>query len=301
MRRIGLFEFQLPSIVNQTFPNEDFEVIIIDDCIVNRESEINTFTVKHDLNIKWMRSKESYYRANRPIGCSRNTGLIHATGELIVFFDDYTWIAPEYLNSVWNIYNSNRTKSHIGSQSTIDFVNPPFKDHFMDYPFTSIEHRKVSSPCPGGWFFTHNASAPLKKIIEANGFWELADLTREEDVLMGLMLQEKLGWSFSFVDSPETTVYHMNHDGIEPEPPYKYKYISYKDLEWKDESGTGDGGINGLQTPSDTIQLVTKDLFNTKFWGSWGLIEYFRRDNNFRFNQEIKFNLAEERIKIGLD
>lgn len=334
IRERGLLEFQLPSISNQIFNKDEFEVIIIDDFKKDRSKAIYEFAEKSGLDILWMRSKPSVYRSNAPIGCSRNLGLIHATGELIVFIDDYSWIPPEYLASVWAIYAQDRTKSHIGPLITVNFSEPPYLDNFRDYlvkdkdirsdlatvpvyegyyghkTFSKPlyqEHRKSLPKCPGGWFYTANASAPLNLLIEANGFWELADLTREEDVLMGLMLQKNLGWSFDFVNSPETTLIHMSHDYTEDPPPERYKPVSYEDLGWVsrkerdiDVQGGGGHGSNGLDTPADCTQLVTMDIFNTKYPGSWGLIELFNKRTDFRFNEDIEFNLQEERAKMGL-
>ena len=159
--------------------------------------------------------------------------------------------------------------------------------------------------CPSGWFFTSNATAPLDKLIQANGFWEIADLTREEDALMGLML-ERLGQTFCFSDHPHGRVYHMDHDS-EPIPQVKYKTITYEDIGWEDAiidgnntSGGGGHGSNGLSTPDDTSQLVTKDVYNTKHPGSWALIEHFNTHKDISFNHDIGFNLYEERKKIGL-
>jgi hypothetical protein len=167
-----------------------------------------------------------------------------------------------------------------------------------------IEHRRELFPCPAGWFFTSNASAPLAKIVEVNGFPEIADLTREEDILMGLAL-ESAGWKFRFVDSPDISVYHMVHDFPEFTSYKRYKDVSYRDLGWETVEidgmlveGGGGKGKCGLNTNSDEIQLVTKDVFNTKYPGSWGLIEYYRRKTSIRFNEEIGFNLARERERV---
>jgi hypothetical protein len=56
-------------------------------------------------------------------------------------------------------------------------------------------------------------------------------------------------------------------------------------------------GKCGLNTASDEVQLVTRDVFNTQYPGSWGLIEHFRRNPNLKFNAEIGFDLREERMK----
>ena len=330
IRLKGLFDLQLPSISNQSFPKDEFELIIIDDYHENREDTVKKYAAEHELNIKWMRSKPAHWRCNANIGCSRNTGLIHATGELVVFIDDYTWIPPDYLEYVWNFYKSGENISLIGPVLTLKYSEPPYPDDIEQFELKHSdsrtndiplyqnyygiksfpkplydEHRHPMTQCPSGWFFTSNATAPLDKLIQANGFWEIADLTREEDALMGLML-ERLGQTFCFSDHPHGRVYHMDHDS-EPIPQVKYKTITYEDIGWEDAiidgnntSGGGGHGSNGLSTPDDTAQLVTKDVYNTKHPGSWALIEHFNTHKDISFNHDIGFNLYEERKKIGL-
>ncbi|MCK5385960.1 MAG: glycosyltransferase family 2 protein [Gammaproteobacteria bacterium] len=331
IRSKSLFELQLPSISNQIFPKDNFELIIIDDYHENREGMVNNYAAEHELNIKWMRSKPAHYRCNANIGCSRNTGLIHATGELVVFIDDYSWIPPGYLEHVWNFYKSCENISLIGPVLTLNFSEPPYPDNIEQFELKHSdcrtkdipiyqnhygiksfqkplydEHRHPQTQSPPGWFFTSNATAPLDKLIQANGFWEIADLTREEDALMGLML-DRLGQTFCYSDHPHNRVYHMEHDNTEPMPPDKYKKVIYEDIGWEnvtidgnDTHGGGGNGLNGLSTQEDTIQLVTKDVYNTTYPGSWGLIEYFNTHHDLVFNHDIGFNLSEERNKIGL-
>jgi len=335
MRPLGLFEFQLPALANQEMPKRDWELVLIDDYPDSREKKVGEFADEHGMNVKWMRSKPSYWRTNAPIGCARNTGLIHAEGKLCVFFDDFSWVKPKYLETMWRIYDSVKGHSLIGPVTAIEYPKTPYpKDmstleirheddripvekmvatglpggYATDWRGDWREHRDLATPAPAGWFYTCNASAPLDKIIEVNGFWEIADLTREEDVLMGLAL-ERVGWKFCFLNSPDATVYHACHDRPEHALQIKrYKKISYEQLGW--EEGTIKNGHSvlgmigpgkcGLNTASDEVQLVTKDVFKTEHPGSWALIEHFIKNPNLKFNAEIGFDLREEREKRGV-
>jgi hypothetical protein len=163
------------------------------------------------------------------------------------------------------------------------------------------EHRKSMWNCPAGWFYTCNASAPLDKIVEVNGFWEIADLTREEDVLMGLALERK-GWHFRFLNAPEATVYHACHGDAE-ELRRRYKKVTFEQLGWKTKTvkdrevaGMVGPGKSGLDTKPDEVQVVTRDIFNTAYPGSWALISHFKNTPNLKFNEEIGFDLRTERM-----
>lgn len=324
----ALFGFQLPSLVNQTMPKSEYEIIIVDDYPESREEKIKKFAKKHGVNIKWMRSKPSYWRTNEPIGCARNTALIHADGELCVFIDDFSWVKPKYLETMWHFYDPIKGYSVIGSVLAMEYPKPPYpKDMSVlqirhkdaripveQIPFGRPmrwrdewrEHRKDMWRCPSGWFYTSNASAPLDKIVQVNGFWEIADITREEDILMGLAL-ERVGWVFHFLNMPDATVYHACHDLPEHNLEKKrlYKKVTYEQLGWKTRQLNGrpvlglmGSGKCGLDTAPDEIQLVTKDFFNTGHPGSWALIDHFRRTPNLKFNEKIGFDLRAERMLV---
>jgi len=313
IRSEHMINFQLQSLTHQTFPKEKFEIIIVDDCPIGRRNEIENFGKSNDLNIKWMRSKKPYYRSNANIGCARNTGLVRAEGKLIVFIDDFSVVRHRYLEKVWDIYRQDKKFSHIGPVISVEYQdNPPenineLKIRHTDPRSTKGKSSKIGhhfKKCKSEWFFTSNASAPLKNLIEVNGFWEMADLTREEDVLMGYAL-ERVGRKFCFIDNIDISTYHMTHDIYKMER--KYKEITFKDLGWEDViidgrtiTGYGGQGRNGLNTSPDEIQRVTKDIFGTKNPGSWALIEHFKKNKNLKFNRDIGFDLAKERKKIGL-
>lgn len=312
IRSEKMVDFQLPSFAKQTFPKNEFEIIIIDDCPIDRKDQIENFGRTNGLNIKWMRSKKPYYRSNANIGCARNTGLIHAQGKLIVFIDDFSVVRHKYLESVWSIYKQDKSFSHVGPVISVEYQdNPPenineLKIRHTDPRSTEGKSSRIGHKlreCKSAWSYTSNVSAPLKDLIKINGFWEMADLTREEDVLMGYAL-ERIGRKLCFVDSQDICVYHMTHDSYNTER--KYKDITFNELGWEDVVikgqtvvGYGGHGRNGLNTNPDQIQRVTRDIFGTKNPGSWALIEVFKRDKNLVFNKDIGFNLAEERKKIG--
>lgn len=327
IRQEKMLDFQLPNYAVQTFPKEEFELIIIDDAPIDRKESILDFGRKNNLNIKWMKSKKPYYRSQANIGCARNTGLIHAQGELAIFNDDFSGMRHNYLENVWKVYKQNPGLSHIGPVISVEYGDSPYQDNINNLRIThedsrskpskknssrskedrikythDKEHRSKAFRCSNAWFYTSNASVPLRNIIRVNGFWEIADLTREEDVLMGLAL-ERDGWKFCFVNDPGISIYHMEHNISVKK---NFVYITYESIGWptvnidgRTVEGGGKGGKCGLDTNSDSVQLVTKDIFDTKHPGSWALMEHFRNNPNFKFNQEMGFNLSEERKKIG--
>jgi len=324
----ALFGFQLPSLASQTMSKAEWELLLVDDFPESREEKVREFAEEHGVDIKWMRSKPSHYRTNAPIGCARNTGLIHAEGELCVFIDDFIWVKPGYLETMWKGYDQLKGYSLIGPATAIEYPKPPYPTDFSELkiehkdaripvekmPFDGRadkhgrwkedwrEHRTDMWDCPPGWFYTCNASAPLDKIIQVNGFWEIGDLTREEDVLMGLAL-DRVGWRFRFLNTPDSTVYHACHGPGHASPKPRYKEVTYEQLGWKAGEvnrrpvlGLVGPGKCGLDTAPDEVQIVTRDIFNTQYPGSWALIEHFKKTPTLKFNAEIGFDLRTERM-----
>ena len=69
--------YAITGLSKQTFPNEDFELIIVDDYPKDRsEVMVGTSDLLGLENVSILKSKESYWRSNRLISNARNTGLI---------------------------------------------------------------------------------------------------------------------------------------------------------------------------------------------------------------------------------
>ncbi|MGE4374252.1 MAG: glycosyltransferase family 2 protein [Methanoculleus sp.] len=308
IRKFGLLEFELPSLANQTMNKGDYEIVLVDD-YHGREGEVKDFCRDVGLRLRYTRSKPASWRTNAPIGNARNTGLILADGELVVFIDDFTWVPQRFLETHYNFWKDTgmcliapaKAVEEIYRYRGVELTDKE-RETYERWGDDGDMGRYEMDNCPGGWLYTCNASAPLEKIVEVNGFWEIADCTREEDVLMGLAL-ERAGVRFAFRKDPNATVQHLKHDLPHLDHvPGKYKKIDYEDLGWqegrwqdRDVKGLIGPGKCGLDTPEDYIQLITRDVFDTQFPGSWALIERFKDNPDLRFNEEIGFDLGEMR------
>ncbi len=78
----------LESVVNQDFPVEEFEILVIDDCSPDASAAIvKSIMIKH-LNVRLISHSENKY-----LGGARNTGINKAQGEWIFFLDsDDKWV-----------------------------------------------------------------------------------------------------------------------------------------------------------------------------------------------------------------
>ncbi len=84
----------LDSIKSQTFT--DFEVIIVDDSSPDGSIKIAEEFVKSDPRFKIIANRHN------GVGEARNTGLQHAAGEYVAFIDSDDFIAPTYLEKLYN-------------------------------------------------------------------------------------------------------------------------------------------------------------------------------------------------------
>jgi len=280
-RRYGpVYEILFNGLKNQTF--KEFEVLIVDDVPEDRSHLAKKYAEKYRLNVKWMRSKPNYWKSNRLIANARNTALIYAEGELVVFFDDYTWVPPHFLESHWKVWDETGYNL-LGAVTAVEYTpNPP--EDFRVLPVLTYDGRTKNfggavdtrtyqgyrewKDCPPGWFYTCNASAPLQKIVEVNGFDEEFDCVSEEDVDLGLRLA-RVGCRFWFRSDPDCTAYHMAHGLPELHPPLRYR--------------------------PEECHYVTKGMYN-ELEGSHALIRRNMEREPWRVNEGI-FDLKAARLE----
>jgi len=298
--------YALHSLSRQTFPNEDFELLIVDDYHEDRGVYIEGLAKMLNLrNVRALKSKPNHWRSNRLIGNARNTGLIHCTGELVVFLDDFCWVPPRWLEEHWLTYQrgpytmigAGKAVKYIqGRYDDLDQLPPPDVGSNVEGAFIrNLAQFKVSDTrgslskrnCSGGWFYTMNASAPLEKIVEVNGFDEEYDATSEEDVDLGVRL-ERAGCRFFYRPDHDCTVFHVDHRGVDAEMkrlPKRYREVTYEELRRR--------GV--LDSEEDEVQLILKEKYGVKYDGSWGLHERNRRRLQSAVNEH--FSLKEERMR----
>ena len=301
-RRNGAL-YALHSLSKQTFPQKDFELLIIDDS--KNSGLIQDVAWSSDLNVIILKSKPNYWRSNRLIANARNTGLIHCDGELVVFLDDFCWVPPRWLEEHWITYK--RTPyTMIGAGKAVKYIPnkyyeldqlppPNVGDNVEGAFIRNLAQFKVSDTrgsnslrkCSGGWFYTMNASAPLDKIVYVNGFDEEYDLTSEEDIDLGVRLG-RAGCKFFYRPDHDCTVFHVDHREVDAEMkrlPKRYNEVTYEELRMR--------GVT--DSYSDEIQMVLKEKYGTKYDGSWGLHERNRRNPPYAVNEY--FSLAAERVR----
>lgn len=98
--RLGSFDMLFESLINQTMPREDFELIVVDDRYQERYRET---MIKFPIFGFWHGPPKdtdiSYH-----VSASFNTGLAIARGELVIHLVDFIWLPPDFLERHWSFY-----------------------------------------------------------------------------------------------------------------------------------------------------------------------------------------------------
>ncbi len=88
----------LDSLEKQTFPKQEFEVLII----LNGEKEPYYSKIKNHLETKNIDSK-LFYTDVCGVSNARNIGLDNSQGDNICFIDDDDWVSPSYLQNLYEL------------------------------------------------------------------------------------------------------------------------------------------------------------------------------------------------------
>lgn len=100
------------SIVNQTYRN--LEIILVDDGSKDNCPAICDAWAERDARIKVV------HKANAGLGMARNTGIEHATGEYICFFDSDDYVALDTIEKAYRLAESEQSEIVLFGMSNVD-------------------------------------------------------------------------------------------------------------------------------------------------------------------------------------
>ena len=174
---------QVASLRSQTF--QDFEWVIVDsNYLVNMQAARNFVAYSFPLVHLQDREERVYFSALT----ADNWGLVHCSGELVYFMMDYVLPHPNCLERHWEIYQKYKGVFISGRSYKINMTPDAFDSTMgmvgaQDFRI-GLERDKVEiepdlflikNNLSTTWWAGRNDSAPLKALLDCNGFEEDLD------------------------------------------------------------------------------------------------------------------------------
>jgi glycosyltransferase involved in cell wall biosynthesis len=109
---------------------DDFEVVFVDNKSTDGTAELISSRCFGKLNYMLVTEHR------QGLAHARKTGVLNASGEIIIFCDDDNWPDKDYLERVWEIFQDNQKIGALGGQSeaAMDMEEPGwFKNHMQSY------------------------------------------------------------------------------------------------------------------------------------------------------------------------
>ena len=201
--RIDELQELIPSLENQNFPNDQFELVIVDDGSTdNTESYIRSLTTKFDL--KYLKQK------NLGPGAARNNGMSNSRGEYFIFVDSDCLLPPDYLSNISQFLLKHDTDAFGGSDTFHPSFSPLLKA--INYSMTSFlgTGGTRGSKKSVARFYPRSFNMGLsRRVYEAIGGF--GDLRHGQDMDYSARIYEA-GFSVSLI--PDNAVYHKRRTSI---------------------------------------------------------------------------------------
>ena len=189
----------LDGLSQQTYPMEQFEVVVVDDGST-------------DDTLAYLRGRQTPFalrivqQSHRGPGSARNLGVSQARGDVVLFLDDDVVPAPNLVERHSCGHQANPAAVVIGPMlPPPDWLRPAWvrwEEEKLERQYQAMREGKHA--CTARQFYTANASLRRTPFLEAGGFDPC--FARAEDVELGYRLQEH---GARFVFDPHAVVRHF--------------------------------------------------------------------------------------------
>ena len=189
-----IFEFLMKSLREQTF--KDFEVVIAD--VLWNERKTYFMDYPESFFIRHVPVKPNIWidKGYCAISTTKNTCLLYATGEVIVFTDDCSQLQPKHLEMVLDKIEKNKCISNT---------------YYIYKGGEELVFKDVRNPTINYSGAYGNVSLYLEDYLELNGYNEIFDGSRGlEDCELSLRMKSK-GMTIDLIDYP--VIYQSHNRG----------------------------------------------------------------------------------------
>jgi len=189
----------LDGLSQQTYPMEQFEVLVVDDGST-------------DDTLPYLRGRQTPFalrilqQGHRGPGPARNAGVSQASGEIVLFLDDDVVPVPNLVERHSRCHQENPGAVVIGPMlPPSDWPRPAWvrwEEEKLERQYQAMLERKYA--CTARQFYTANASLRRSQLLDAGGFDPV--FVRAEDVELGYRLRER---GARFIFDPHAAVRHF--------------------------------------------------------------------------------------------
>lgn len=172
----------IESLLNQGYPKNKLEIIVVDDASTDNTAKIAEFYAKKYKNIKVLRHKE-----NRRKAAVLNTALRHVKTDLVGFIDGDSILENNSLMNSITYFNKKNTGSVIATIKPMYSETFPQKLQKVEYTFTALVRKLLTFL--GALYMTPAFALYRTSVVKQLGGWDENNFT--EDLEMGMRLQSK--------------------------------------------------------------------------------------------------------------
>lgn len=157
----------LESLVNQNYPKEDYEVIVLNNNSKdNTETAVEKFIKDHkDTNIRY------YFVPRAGQVYARQIGILAAKNEILSFTDDDAILMPDWIKEIANVFNLNKKAVGVAGKIEIKWDETP-PDWIRDYEtqLGKLNYGDEILYKKGLYMNAGNLSIKKEVLIEVGGF-----------------------------------------------------------------------------------------------------------------------------------
>ncbi len=181
----------LTSLLHQTIELDKYEIILVDDCSTDGTKDYLDKIIPTEANIKYIR-----HEVNQGLACARNSGIMSARGEYIIFLDCDIIPEPDFIEK-FLFYHAQYPDEKIAVIGNLSFdKNITEKNniaHFIQSRYLGFKTRREMakidfSNLPPRYFAGGIASIPHSTVMEVGLFDSTFKYYGGEDTDYGIRL-----------------------------------------------------------------------------------------------------------------
>jgi glycosyltransferase involved in cell wall biosynthesis len=260
--RVGGLDVSLYGLSRQTFPRNDYEVILCDRYYDERKKAVKEFNEQFEVPLYHCKPIRQQFPLSSG-SMQRNSAICYAEGELCIFLCDFGYTPPEWLQRHWQLYDPERKTSSMGPHRY--WVHPPLKQDWEKQHISIFEEefspsmltqlamqdagqdpklQRGAGPIGGDYFHMKNESVALNTLLQVNGADEGYDVDgghAYSDMDLGMRVNAAGG---TFMHDPSNIVEIIQVRDFHPllqrnrDTGRDYEYFSARKAQWESNAAT---------------------------------------------------------------